>query len=284
MGPTTNILLESLRQLWSGFVAGVPRVLAGLVVLFLFLLASRALAAAIRGGAAKARLHSNLSQLLGRLARFAGTVLGIFVAAVVVFPAFKLGDLVAGLGITSIAIGFAFKDILQNFFAGILILWRQPFQVGDEIKSGEYEGTVEEINSRSTRIKTYDGERAVVPNADIYTSTVLVRTAYPSRRARLVVGIGYKDSIEEGQRVIRGVLESTDGVLQEPEPWIHVTELAPSSVNLTVYFWVHPKQSNLLKVRADVARRIKEALDGANIDMPYPHTVVLLENSGAAAP
>ena len=83
-----------------------------------------------------------------------GHRLGLFVAAVVIFPAFKPGDLVTGLGITSVAIGFAFKDVLQNFFAGILILWRRPFVVGDQIRTKDYEGTVEEITVRSTRLKT----------------------------------------------------------------------------------------------------------------------------------
>lgn len=105
------------------------------------------------------------------------TVLGLFVAAVVILPTFKPGDLVTGLGITSVVIGFAFKDVLQNFFAGVLILWRRPFVVGDQIKVKEYEGTVEEINVRSTRLKTYDGERAVLPNGEVYTNAILVRTA-----------------------------------------------------------------------------------------------------------
>ena len=108
--------------------------------------------------------------ILGRLASAFTIILGLFVAAVVIFPTFNPGDLIAGLGITSVAIGFAFKDVLQNFFAGILILWRRPFIVGDEIKVGNYEGTVEEITTRSTRVKTYDGERAVLPNGDVYTN------------------------------------------------------------------------------------------------------------------
>ncbi len=112
----------------------------------------------------RTRLDPTLADLLGRLASLVIMAWGLFVAAVVIFPAFKPGDLIAGLGITSVAIGFAFKDILQNFFAGILILWRQPFVVGDQIRSGGFEGTVEEINIRSTRLKTYDGERAVLPN------------------------------------------------------------------------------------------------------------------------
>jgi small-conductance mechanosensitive channel len=195
----------------------------------------------------------------------------------VIFPSFKPGDIIAGLGITSVAIGFAFKDILQNFFAGLLILWRRPFRVGDQIRVKDFEGTVEDINMRSTRLKTYDGERAILPNGDVYTSSILVRTAYDQRRLKFVVGIGYPDSIEEARQVIHDVLKDTEGVLTDPAPWVYVSELAGSSVNLTVYFWVKSQQANALKVSDKVVTGIKLALDKAEIDMPYPHTVVLLE-------
>ena len=169
--------------------------------------------------------------------------------------------------------------MLQNFFAGILILWRRPFVVGDQIKTKEYEGTVEEITVRSTRLKTYDGERAVLPNGDVYTSAILVRTAYDKRRVRFTVGIGYPDSIEEARGVIHQVLRETEGVLGDPGPWVYVTELAPSSVNFTVYFWVESQQVNVLAVSDRVATGIKLALDAAQIDMPFPHTVVLFHDA-----
>jgi small-conductance mechanosensitive channel len=207
-------------------------------------------------------------------------ILGLVVAAVVIFPTFQPGDLIAGLGITSVAIGFAFKDVLQNFFAGILILWRRPFIVGDEIKVREFEGIVEDITTRSTRIKTYDGERAVLPNGDVYTNAVLVRSAYQSRRVRLTVGIGYKDSIESARKVIHGVLNRTEGVLRNPEAWVYVSELAPSSVNFSVFFWTNPQQANVLSITDKVITGIKLKLDEAKIDIPYPHLVVQVDEQG----
>jgi len=138
---------------------------------------------------------------------------------------------------------------------------------------------VEEINIRSTFIKTYDGERVVVPNADIYTNPVLVRTAFDKRRVHFTVGIGYQDSIDQAISVISEVLESIPGVFQEPGPWIYTTELAPSSVNLEIFFWTMPDQANVLKVRHQVATAIKQALDKAGIDIPYPYQVVLFHNN-----
>lgn len=273
-----GILWRSLQGLWSSFLAQLPFILIGLLVFAGFVIAARLVSRLIITAGERTRLHISLAQLLSRLASASITILGLFVAAVVVFPAFKPGDLIAGLGITSVAIGFAFKDILQNFFAGILILWRQPFVVGDQIRSGDYEGTVEEINIRSTKLKTYDGERAVLPNGDVYTRAILVRTAFDKRRVRFAVGIGYPDSIETARNAIQEVLAKTPGVLPDPGPWIYVSELAASSVNLTVYFWVEPHQANVLKVSDAVITGVKLALDAAHIDMPYPHSVVLFQN------
>jgi small conductance mechanosensitive channel len=225
---------RTLAGLWESFLERLPLIVIGLIVLALFVVAGRIVKRIIVAAGRRTRLHETLAALLGRLASAAMIVLGLFVSAVVIFPAFKPGDLVAGLGITSIAVGFAFKDILQNFLAGLLLLWRQPFRIGDQVRTGETEGTVEEINTRSTRIKTYDGELVTVPNMEVYSRAILVRTAFGIRRSRFTVGIGYPDSIEQARETIEGVLRDTDGVLREPAPWVHVTELAPSSVNFTV--------------------------------------------------
>jgi len=142
---------------------------------------------------------------------------------------------------------------------------------------------VEEINVRSTRLKTYDGERAVLPNGDVYTRAILVRTAYDRRRVKFVVGIGYPDSIEEARAAIHESLKKTEGVLADPEPWVFVSELAGSSVNFTIYFWVGAPQANLLKVSDRAITGVKLALDTAQIDMPFPHTVVIFQNEPPAS-
>lgn len=275
----TGIAWQALRNLGESFLAQLPNIVIGFIVFCVFIVVGRILRRVVHAAGERTRLDVTLADLLGRLASFAIIVLGLFVAAVIVFPAFKPGDLIAGLGITSVAIGFAFKDVLQNFFAGILILWRRPFVVGDQIRSKDYEGTVEEITVRSTRLKTYDGERAVLPNGDVYTSAILVRTAYDKRRIRFTVGIGYPDSIEEARGTIHSVLRETEGVMDDPGPWVYVSELAPSSVNFTVYFWTQSQQANVLKVSDSVATGIKNALDRAGIDMPFPHTVLLFHDA-----
>ena len=272
-----DVVWQVFSQLFARLMAHLPYLILGVVVFVFFLVTARLVKRILITAGQRTRLDLTLADLLGRLASAFTIILGLFVAAVVIFPTFNPGDLIAGLGITSVAIGFAFKDVLQNFFAGILILWRRPFIVGDEIRVGSYEGTVEEITTRSTRVKTYDGERAVLPNGDVYTNAVLVRTAYKNRRIRLSVGIGYQDSIERARSVIGQVLDKTEGVLNEPAPSIFVTELAPSSVNFNVFFWTNSRQINVLRVIDSAMTGIKLGLDEAGIDIPYPHTVVLTQ-------
>lgn len=266
------------------FLARMPYILIGAVLLMVFYIAGRIVRRVLLLAGTRTQFDPLLAELLGGLAAWIFSALGLLVAAVVIFPTFRPGDLLAGLGITSVAIGFAFKDILQNWLAGVFILWRRPFQVGDQIRTKEHEGTVENINVRSTMLKTYDGERVVVPNSDVYTSTILVRTAYGIRRVRFTVGIGYGDDLETARDAIRQVLERTEGVLSEPPPLAHVVELAPSSVNFNVYFWTAAEQANVVRVSDRVATAIKQALDGAGIDIPYPHSVVLFHDATGTLP
>ncbi len=271
-------IVDSLQSLWGSFLHQIPYLFMGVLVFGVFVIGARVVRRILMETGSRTRLPENVGNLLGRLASAATLILGLCVTAVIVFPAFKPGDLITGLGITSVAIGFAFKDILQNFFAGILILWRQPFTVGDQIQSRNFEGVVEEINMRSTRIKTYDGERVILPNGDVYVNPIVVLTAYPRRRLKFSVGIGYPDSIEQARAAIHKTLKDTDGVLNDPAPAVYLTELAGSSVNFTVYFWVESHQANALAVSDRVATGIKLSLDRAGIDMPYPHTVLLFHN------
>lgn len=274
-----DIIWRTLRDIGESFFARLPYIVIGIVVFLLFLLLARLAKRLIWTVGDRTSLDDHLADLVGRLASALTSILGFFVAATIIFPTVTPGNLIAGLGITSVALGFAFKDILENFLAGVLILYRRPFQIGDQVRTNGYEGTVEAINIRSTRLKTYDGERAILPNGDVYTSAVLVRTAYAKRRVQFTVGVGYLDSIEEARATIHQVLRETEGVMADPGPWVYLVELGASSVNFNVYFWTASEQANVLAVSDRVATGIKLALDQAGIDMPYPHTVVLFHDA-----
>lgn len=280
---SVGIVVETLNRMAAGFFERLPYIIIRLIVLGVFLVIGRLVSYGIHKVGGRTLLDDTLSELLGRLASVGVAALGILVAAVVIFPTFAPGDLVAGLGITSVAVGFAFKEVLQNFFAGILILWRRPFVVGDEIMVDSFAGTVVQIDARATRIRTYDGEKAVVPNACVYTSSLLVYTAFESRRLKLTVGISYKDDIEHARETILKVLRGTEGVLDDPEPRALVRELGSSSVNFTVYVWIASRPGEQWLILDRVAVGIKNALDEAGVEMPFPTSVVLLQDEREAA-
>lgn len=203
---------------------------------------------------------------------------GLLIAVTFVFPTLNAASVFSALGITSVAIGFAFKDVLQNLLAGILILLTRPFRIGDQIISGDHEGTVEDILIRATLLKTYDGRRVVIPNSELYTGRVTVNTAFDQRRLTAPVGIGNDEDIDHASRVILDALDTLEEVLPEPAPEVVVSGLGDSAVLLDVRFWVAPPSKREAVVATGlVLRTIKTALDTAGVTMPYPTQQIRLE-------
>lgn len=265
---------KTVFEMVNGFFARLPLIGVGFVVFLIFLGIAYFARKIIRAAVVRAGIDEMLASLISRISHIIVILLGVFVAATVIFPGIELGDLIAGLGIGSVALGFAFKDVLQNLFAGFLILLYRPFKIGDQIKIDDFEGDVEEINVRATKIKTYDGERVVIPNSDLYMKAVLVRTAFPYRRTKITVGIGYEESHEEARKILMNVLENTEGVLDEPGPDVDVVELADSSVNMKMLYWTDSYQSSTRKTADRVVSAAKKALDEAGIEIPFPQRVL----------
>lgn len=270
---------STLARLLDSIVVRLPFVLAGFVCLMVGIFIARLARSLVSRGGKRARLDPGFVSLISRVVSAIVIIAALAVTSVIIFPSLRWRDLVTGLGISSVAIGFALKDILQNFVAGVLLLWRRPFRMGDQIRTGEYEGTVEDIDVRSTRIRTYDNELVVVPNGEVYTKAMIVRTAFGHRRVRLTVGISYFDDIDADREVIRGAVSRTDGVLSEPAPWIYVQTLAASNVEVAVHFWTHATQSNVLLVLDRVATQIKVALEAAGVDAAFPRVMVQLDST-----
>ncbi|MEP6955888.1 MAG: mechanosensitive ion channel domain-containing protein, partial [Chthoniobacterales bacterium] len=206
---TIDFSLAGSRQRLSNWADGAARLLPNIVAALILLAIFYGLAVLARYLIQRhfvRRGRRDLGNLLGGFAKIGLLILGFLLAATIVIPSLRPGDLISGLGVSSVAIGFAFKDILQNWLAGLLILLRQPFAIHDQIKVNDHEGTVERIETRATIIKTYEGERIVIPNSQIYTNAVLVKTAHEKRRSQYDVGIGYGDGIGRACDVIREAL------------------------------------------------------------------------------
>ena len=265
----------------QGYVDAVYRALPALAVAVLVFVLLWLVARGVRGiihRVTPGPVDSPIGIVLGRLATAFLLLLGVLIGLVLVFPGFTIAGLVGALGVGGLVLGFAFQDIFQNLLAGVLLLLRQPFRVGDEIVSGDYVGRVESIETRATYIRTYDGRRVIIPNSQIYSDPVQVITAYGLLRSEYDVGIGYGDDIDTAKRIALETLRGVEGVLEEPAPDVLTWDLAGSSVNLRVRWWTDPARASVVQTRDRVLARVAQAMARGGIDLPFPTQVVLFHD------
>lgn len=270
-------VFEKIDTWLDGFFRLLPNIGLALVVLILFYFLGIMISRLVRSRASK-RDRDSLGEVAGSLLRWAITLFGFALAITIVAPSITPASLLGGLGVSSVAIGFAFKDILQNMLAGVLILLRQPFQVGDEIVSGGHTGKVEKIETRATFIKTYDGRRVVIPNADIYTDSVIVITAFDKVRSQYDIGVGCNDSWEDAKRLMIEAASETEGVLSDPAPEAIPVAIADSSNNIRLRWWTESDRPSVIHTYGRVIENAYKKLDEAGIDMPYPTQMILFHD------
>ena len=257
----------------------LPNLIAAFIVFIVFWILGRFARRFVKRITRRRKNARNLGLVLGRLAQGLLIILGLFLALSIVIPSFKPGDLVQLLGVSSVAIGFAFRDILQNFLAGILILLTEPFEIEDQVVFKGFEGTVENIQTRATTIRTYDGRRIVIPNAELFTNSVTVNTAFEKRRHQYDVGIGYGDDVKKAKRLILEAVSDLEDVLKEPPPEALVVELADSTVNIRVRWWVSPpRRADEMRTRDQVLTVLNDKLVSHGIDLPFPTQQVLFHD------
>ena len=275
--PDIGSALVTINDMINGFLAQLPNLVIATVVVTIAYFVAKTVRRLVRRTTARGR-HPNVGLVVGRLAQWGVFVIGLLIALTIAAPSVKPVNILSALGVGSIAIGFAFKDVLQNFLAGILILLRQPFRVGDQIVFDDYEGTVEDIDARATKLKTYDGRRVVIPNGELYTKSVTVNTAYPMRRSEYQVGVGYGDDVARAEEVILEAVQGVQGVMSNPAPDAFAWDFAESSVNIKVRWWTKSIRGEVVAVRGRVIRAIKQAVDDAQINIAYPTRVVLFHD------
>lgn len=279
MNAEISVVWDKIQAMINGFIVLLPNIVLALIVFAIFFFAATAIRRLVRRLTRNRHHARNLGLVLGRLAQGATMLLGLFVSLSIVIPTFRAGDLVQLLGISGVAIGFAFRDILQNFLAGILILLTEPFQIDDQIVFKNFEGTVESIETRATTIRTYDGRRIVIPNSELFTNSVTVNTAFENRRLEYDIGIGYGDDIDQAKQLILQAIDSVDSVLKDPIPEALVMDLAESTVNIRARWWIKPpRRADALNSRDKVISAIKKKLVENGIDLPFPTRQILFHD------
>jgi small-conductance mechanosensitive channel len=184
------------------------------------------------------------------------------------------------LGISGVAIGFAFRDILQNFLAGILLLLTQPFHIGDQIVTRSFEGTVEDIQTRATTIMTYDGRRVVIPNANLFTESVTVNTALDRRRLECDLEIDDSNRLDQTKQLLLEAVSGVEGILREPAPDVLVVSVSANGATVRVRWWIKPpRRADALDTQDKVLIALKKTCVEHRINLPIQEQRVFLVSS-----
>lgn len=268
---TFTILWRQLNAMWVGAVATVPSlVIATVVIIVTWVLARFGKRIADRL-TRHAHMRGSLRELVETLISIAIWVVGLMVAATVVLPGLTPASLLAGLGIGTVAIGFAFQDIFQNFLAGVLIMLRRKMRLGDVICCEGIEGRVEHIMLRETHVRAISGELTIVPNSVLFKNPVQIITDDKIRRHEIVVGVGYDVDLDAAQAVIVRAVKGCDLVEQEKPVEAYAREFNASSIDFTVRWWAGSKPADMHRSRDQVVRAIKKALDAEGMEIPFPY-------------
>ena len=267
---TAGVLVRQLWKIWESLIEMIPGMIIALVVLLVtWLIASFATRIA-DSISRKRELRPSLRALIDTLIRIAIWVFGILIALTILLPGLTPTGLITALGLGTVAIGFAFQDFFENFLAGIFIMARKKMRIGDYIKAGDIEGTVEMIRLRDTHIRKLSRELLIVPNTHMFKNTLEILTDETLRRHEIVAGVAYDTDLESAREIIREAVASADGVDQGRPVDILATEFNDSSIDFTVRWWSGSGIADMLNSRDSVVRRIKIALDKAGIEIPFP--------------
>lgn len=284
--------LSEITILLRNGLASLPLIVLALVILPLAFYAAIFVARMIEWILRKQVDSPFLRSVIARTAAIPVFLIGLYIVLQVAGLTQLALSILGGAGVAGIIVGFAFRDIAENFLASLLLSIRQPFRRGDYIAVGGQQGTVQSMNTRSTLLMSLEGNHIQIPNATVFKNIIVNYSAAPARQEHLEVGIGYDASIAAAQEIIRKVLAGHAAVLEVPEePLVLVHSLGSSTVNLRAYFWFDGRAYSALKIRSALLRLVKKALIEESISMPgetrevlFPQGVPIISTDGTLAP
>lgn len=259
---------DQLEELVPGGITASDWIQAGILVVVAILLAVTVHRVILRLVTAGSSTRLGVARLLGRLAGMLVFMAGLVYALNTL--GVRIGPVLGALGIVGIALAFALQDILENFIAGVILQVRNPFNLGDQVVSGEWQGTVEDVNFRAMVLHTVDGTRVVLPSSMVLKEPIQNLTAFEHRRTDVAVGVAYGTDLGRARSIITEAVGRCDGVIEQPAVEVYLEELGESSVNFSVRYWHEPRIASMWKVRDAVIGEVYHALGEADIDIPFP--------------
>ncbi|PRO68715.1 mechanosensitive ion channel family protein [Alteromonas gracilis] len=257
-----------LTELWNNFVYRLPGLALGVVVMLVFILlapyVAKVLVKPLTRTTTSPLLRSVIQRSVSLVLILLGIYLFLFLAGLTGFAI----AVVSGTGVVGLILGFAFRDIAENFISSLLLTIQRPFKIGDIVQVNDFTGIIQKVTARATTLVDFDGNHIQIPNATIYKGVIKNLTANPLMRGQFVVGVGYDADIQHAQQMAREITIGQENVLRDPEPQILIDELGSSTYNLKVYFWVDVEKTSVVKMSSVLMRNITLAFLEAGISMP----------------
>lgn len=269
-----NIIIESFKNSLKSGLEQVPNLVMAIVVLIITLMVARFLRFVITRVMRKAHTRNALIELARNLIGIAAWIIGTAIAATVLFPSITPAEIIAGLGLTSVAIGFAFKDVFENFLAGIIILAREKMRIDDVIECEGVFGRIENIQIRETHIRDTNGELIIVPNAFLFKNPVDIQTDQNVKRQDLTVGVDYDADLQTVRDVLNSALKDCKTVSGTKKTEVACINFGGSSIDFKLLWWTDSQPAAQRKSYDEVAFAVKAALDKADIGIPFPQTTL----------
>lgn len=277
MGSTFERLVDILKGKMAGWVDGAVAMLPNMILALLVFIAFYKIGDIAKNilGRILSRTSNNVSvnRLLQAVLYTIIVSVGFFTALGILHLEKAVTSLLAGAGVLGLAIGFAFQEIAANFFSGILIAFKKPYQIGDyvEVDGGAQKGTVSEISLRTTNLTTDQGLEVIIPNKDMFTKTLVNYTFTPERRVDITVGVSYAEDLRRVESITLAALENVAfRIMEKPITFFYIG-FGPSSIDFRVSYWVHfPGDMNFPKSTHEAIILIKEAFDRNEISIPFP--------------
>jgi small conductance mechanosensitive channel len=270
----------NVRDLVWTLLGFIPRLIGTFVFLLVFWLIYRGIRKMAVSSMKRSEVDSSIREMLGTLIKWAVMGFGIVIACNQL--GIPIVAMLTGVSIIGLAVGFAAQETLANFIAGIVIFLDKPFKVGDWVEIDNTFGQVKRVTFRSTRVLTLDGEVHVFPNTRVLNNKLSNHSTNPINRVNVAIGVAYKESIDRARETLLALTKNDKRLVQEPPPEVVVNELADSSVNLLLRFWI-ADESIERRIGYEYTEKAKNALDAAGIEIPFPHMQLFIENTPAVS-
>ncbi|MBU3004552.1 mechanosensitive ion channel family protein [Paraglaciecola arctica] len=264
----TQLVLDDLSQFTQLVVEKLPSIFLGVLIFAIFFWLSRPIANLLTKPLAKATTSKLIQMVVRRIMSMLVVLVGLYILLRLVGLTQFAVALLSGTGVLGLIIGFAFKDIAENFLSSLLLSVQRPFNLGDIIEVEGYLGVVKKMTSRATTLVDFNGDHVQLPNATIYKNAIRNLTANPYMRSTVDIGVGYDSNFDHAQSLAMDIMLSHPAILDDPAPQALVDSLGASTCNLRLYFWVNSEVNSPLKVSSVLMKRVVERFLAENIAMP----------------